>query len=83
MKLWSPILAESKLYVIAHIFIINLFISEIQETAMRSYRGINRSEHECIIDLYYIIEMKFIMEKIIFQFEQEHFVSPGESSLVV
>lgn len=47
---------------------LNLLFTEIEESAMNTRRHYNPVEVNRLVDLYYIIEMQFVIEKLMYQY---------------
>lgn len=71
--MFSPLKSSNQILV--YLTILNLSFCKLQESAMNQCRHIDLAEQERLIDLYYIIEMKFILERIIYKFEEERYTT--------
>lgn len=67
----SSSLTSTTQSLLVYLTVLNLLFCELQESAMKDCRQIDPVEQERLISLYYIIEMKFLIQKIIYHFEIE------------
>ena len=52
---------------------LNLLFTEIEESSMNTHRSYDPVEVDRLVDLYYIIEMQFVVEKLMYQFHEDRF----------
>lgn len=49
---------------------LNLMFTEIEESSMNTRRHYDPVEVQRLVDLYYIIEMRFVIEKLMYQYHE-------------